>query len=335
MILEYCDTGNSINKGPIMKYVSRIIQSAVLLLSINAYSGDFNKFSNLSEENKLKYDDAFNAQFKIKLSDDSRCTGTYISNEGHGLTAAHCVANCMTDPSDLVHWPIEGLFERITVAANGAIATSLTESTHKVTAYSWSYPKMCTAVINGESKEIQILAGAKGRHSAHMPIDVVYYFKQYYFITDEEVEAYKVNWLETFFDGWGMGADFAIFKVLDDTDNTTDCLKISDANEFAGNHYSLSYPGKTSIESSEINEELYLSTGEVTQGNYFNSKVITVEDTEHRYLNSDLWGSISGVWSAVVGREGMSGNELKDGRFLSSKVIREFAGDVLKNVKCD
>jgi len=334
-----------------MKYINITIFSLIALSAFNLHAGEFSKFSDLEESVKAKYEKAYKAQFKIRVSEGTRCTGSYISNEGHGLTASHCIKNCMSDSSsDLTRWPVEGLFNRYVVEPNGGMAMAMSESTHKVTAYNWSYPKECSAVIDGETKQIQVLAGTKGRLVEHMPIDVVFYFKQYYFITQEEIDIYKQKWLESFYDGWGMGADFAIFKLIDELEEPTDCLEVSKADRFSGEHYSLSYPGRTSISSRENNEDLYLSTGDVTLGNYFSSEVIAIEDPNHRYLNTDLWGSpgssgaslqsvedntISGVWSAVVGRLGMSGDELKDGRFVSSKVIWQFAGEQLEKIRCE
>ena len=329
----------------------KIIFSFILVLfALTANAGEFIKFSRLSPTEQEKYQKAYDAKFKIRVSKGTRCTGTYISNQGHGLTASYCITECMNDSSKLVHWPVEGTFDKLVMSSTGTIERKKIQSHHKVTAHPWSYPKVCTAVIDGNEKKIEVLAGTKGRHSEHMPIDVVFHFKQYYFVTDDEVDAYKDLWIESFYNGWGMGADFAIFKVIEDSPQKTSCLKISKDKEFTGHHYSLSYPGRTSIGSKEINTELYLSTGDVYQGNFYSSEFINIEDEEYLYLNSNLWGSpgssgaslinlenqtISGVWSAVVGREGMGSDESKDGRFVSSKLIWKFADEVLNEIKCN
>ena len=332
----------------LMAKTKKIISTvAIILLSQGAFAasttavkGKFKKFSSLSSEEKAVYSKAHKAQFRIRVSEGPNCTGTYISNKGHGLTASHCIKRCMPWPSKLglKSWPVE---------ANDIKGK---HSRHKVSANPWLYPQICTAVIDGEEKTIEVIAGSKGMKSESMPIDVVFYFKQYYFIVQEEVDSFKDKWLSAFYNGWGMGGDYAIFKTLDQkSDEKTSCLSISKSETFGGEHYSLSYPGKTSLDAEELNSDLHLSVGGVYQGNYFNSEVIAINDVDQLYLNSNLWAypgssgaslvnpkdnSISGVLSAVVGREGIKGEELPDARFISSKLIRKQAGDVLKQISC-
>jgi len=320
-------------------------RSLLTLLACTALSAEvlanenFKKFSDLSEVLKSKYSVAHQAQFKFKAGGGSRCTGTFISNEGHGLTAAHCVERCMPFPGarGLKHWGVD-------VLVDGK------KSKRKLTATTWSYPTLCEAEIDGTPTQIEILAGPKGRHFDTLPLDMVFRFKQDYWITDQEADAIKTHWMNSFHNGWGMGADFAIFKVVSSNSLKTSCLKLSDAEEFKGEHYTLSYPGRTSIGSKEVNEELYLSVGQVFQGNYYNSEVLPILDQNFRYLNSDLWASpgssgaslvdefyhtVAGVLSAAVGHEGITKDELPTARFVSTKVIREQAGSVLSQISCD
>jgi|GEM_PF-5878000 len=314
-------------------------------LGASAFAKDtFVKFSDLNQAVQLKYEKAHKAQFKIRVSEGVRCTGTYISNNGHGLTAAHCIKNCMPWPSSqgLKKWSVD-----LDVHVPGV---KVKHSEIKVIANPWIYPQVCDAVIDGEKIKIKVLAGPKGRFEEQLPKSVVNFFKQYYWITDAEVNGYKAHWLDSFYKGWGMGGDFAIFKFIKPKEKKTSCLKISEADSFSGDHYVLSYPGKTSLNAKEKNDDLYLSKGDVHQGNYFGSEAIEINDTEYRYLNSNLWAfpgssgaslvnpkdhSISGVLSAVVGEQGIKGSELPDARFVSAKLIREQAGEVLEKISCD
>lgn len=73
-----------------------------LLVSVSQSRGlerTFHKISDLSDKAQAKYQKAYDAQFKMTAHKSSRCTGTFISNEGHGLTAAHCVEGCMPIPA--------------------------------------------------------------------------------------------------------------------------------------------------------------------------------------------------------------------------------------------
>lgn len=298
----------------------------------------FHKFSDLSDKAQSEYEKAYRAQFKITVHKGSRCTGTFISNEGHGITAAHCVESCMPIPTleEIKKWPVD------VVLKDGKM------SRHAVSAYPWTYPKKCTAFIDGVEKEIEILSGPKGMLSNKVPFDIVRKFRQYLNLTSPETKAYKNLWSEAFRDDWGFGADFAIFKVL--KTSKTDCLQVSEKENFSGGHYVLSYPGKTSASDKKINHSLYLSTGVVYQGDYFNGGFMVLKDEEHRYLNSSIEAypgssgaslvslfddEISGVLSMTAGGLGPNGEEQGvSARFISAKKIREVAKDVLFDVTC-
>lgn len=323
-----------------MKLNTMILGSVMLFsasLHANIETRSFHKFSELSDKAQVKYNKAYKSQFKFIADKGSRCTGTFISNEGHGLTAAHCIESCMPIPNldGVKKWPV-------------SVLVNDKKSRLAVSAYTWSYPQKCKAVIDGVEKEIEILSGPKGMLTNKVPYDIIRHFRQYFNLTSQETQSYKSLWSEAFKSDWGFGADFTIFKVL--KGEKTNCLKISEREAFKGGHYTLSYPGKTSASDKKLNESLYLSTGVPYQADYFNSPFMSLKDDTNRYLNSSIEAypgssgsslvnsandEVSGVLSMTAGGLGPNGQEQGvSARFVSAKKIREVAKGVLSDVRC-
>lgn len=303
----------------------------VITLSFNSlcFARDFVKFNELSEAEQAEFKNTEKAVFKFDATGKNRCTATYISNEGHAITAHHCMkSKCL---------PIKGV-KKWTVFEDSKLPYA------NVTAYVNEYPSTCTALIDGVEREIEVLYGAKGELLEKNPAQAFKIFKGPGLApSSDDVQKFANTWKAAFLDGWGYGADFAIFKVKGLSPSNVDCVPLDTKNnstEF-GKAYLLSYPGYLPGEDT-LNEELVLSTGVVASAKkYFKSEIFMISGHDGRYLKGDLIiypsssgaslinpnnGRIQGVLS--VGIPGRSSG------FIGIKKIKEVVGAGLDQITC-
>jgi hypothetical protein len=128
----------------------------------------FVEWGKLSSAQKEMTRRAFNASTTFKLDGGVNCTGTFISNTGHLLTALHCVASCLqrggaVERSLALEEPVK--LERYRSTPNGPIKT------RKVYAYKFSVDDerlsandlICPGLLGNQRQDFKIvLAGGKG-----------------------------------------------------------------------------------------------------------------------------------------------------------------------------
>jgi hypothetical protein len=302
-----------------------------LLFFSTSTKAEFLPLASVPNSEQTQYRKAESAVFMMTGENiPVRCTATYISNEGHAVTAFHCLRRCF--PRDkMKKWD-----------------SKVSKSTLAVSASLNDFPKKCEIKINGKDQEIEILHGPKGWLTEELPISVYETLWQYDALF-EVASNFKNTWLNAFQSGWGFGGDFAIFKVKNS--RPTDCLKLASSHDhrISKNHYyTLAYPGKMSAQSEEVNTKLVLSTGKIEDDYlYFRKTKLNFKPNQGNYFVTDIivFGGSSG--GAIIDYEknqirgvlsiGALHKEKKSttGRFISANRIYRLSNAFADSISCD
>ena len=184
------------------------------------------------ENEKIKIKEALAATVQI----DNQCSGVYISNEGHILTAAHCITS-MLDPSAIEITVVDDFKTRLVTRKKTSFGDSL------------SYVNL---VENGkDSSEIlgKVVAMGAG-----------FYVSLNSILATQKNKNLLEEWLEK---GYGPPEDYAIIKV---EKKDTPCVHVSHKEVTADEKiFSLGFPFDR-IPSSPNDEFWAFSKGRVTRG---------------------------------------------------------------------
>lgn len=211
-----------------------ILHPAIFSYAATSSESEFVSPRSVPEMDQPKnYDKALSAAVMI----GNECSGVYISNSGHILTAFHCVANM-----------IESGIERNMI------------------------PEFRTPIVSRNDKPLKSYARwAIGENGKHAPIDQdlfgnVIAIGSGYYHSLNHYTAVKKN--ASLFEDWmkkdyGPPGDFAILKV---EKTGTPCVKISNKNANVGEKvFSLGFPGDR-IPDSPNGELWAFSKGQITRG---------------------------------------------------------------------
>lgn len=204
-------------------------------------------YKSLSAGEKSKYERAASASFHYKLNPGISCTGTFISDKGHFLTALHCVAACLARHKALTR-------------SRAADEPILTSSGRKL------YPSLvtvnedrldegieCPGTIGTNNIQAKIvLTGGKGWFS---PKEAVTEFAKH---NPEDYE-------KLLSDGYEHGYDFAILQT--DLPKSAGCLSLAESAPKVGERlHTISYACLNRPNGSFDGRTALLTSGERTQG---------------------------------------------------------------------
>jgi hypothetical protein len=153
------------------------------------------------------------------------CSGTFISNTGHLITADHCRIACAQGNEANMRWHTmpdangtnvfdESTYEKI-VASTGVDRSFVTQKDEIVL-----QGTQCKANINGKEVNLTYVGGGQG---ALLP----------FFLKDLKATELTPEWTEFVSNGYGPGGDFAVFKA--DIESSP-CLQLSTISARPGEH---------------------------------------------------------------------------------------------------
>jgi hypothetical protein len=204
-------------------------------------------YSKLPQNVQTKYRQAATASFHYKLNPGIACTGTFISDKGHFLTALHCIAGCLAK-----HRAIDR-----TLAADEPVQTpsgrKLLTSLMTVNEDKLDEGIECPGVIGNKSVVAKvILTGGKGWLS---PKESVTAFAK------ENPDDYE----KLLSDGYEHGYDFAILQT--ELPETASCLKLAEAAPKVGEAlHTISYACMSRANETYNGTTALFTTGERTKG---------------------------------------------------------------------
>jgi hypothetical protein len=170
---------------------------------------------NLSNKTRIDIEPVLNATFHFRMQPGVDCTGTYISNTGHFITALHCISGCLAKNHALAR---ELAFEEPVQQVKVKLPT---ETILKdIFAYKMTVDEdkvdegiVCPGVIGDKKTDMQIvMTGGKGWLA---PKETLAAFSK----------RFPAEYSALLNDGYEHSADFAIVQAVDI--KAPSCLKLS------------------------------------------------------------------------------------------------------------
>ncbi|MCM2322367.1 MAG: trypsin-like peptidase domain-containing protein [Oligoflexia bacterium] len=175
------------------------------------------EWNSLPDELRQELEPLKASTFALDFEEGMNCTGTFVSNSGHIITAGHCFDRCQ--------W---GQLSRRGLEPDEIVSASLRNHDNKRWVQSLEFDTAifgsftCKVKINGKPEEITYLGGGRGElypfFSGQLKKDGVY---------DTTIE----TWRTLVSQGYGAGGDFGLFKL---ERKDTPCRKLSDSSVLPG-----------------------------------------------------------------------------------------------------
>ncbi len=200
----------------IFALILTILLSQMILLEANAETIMLTRWDRLSTEKQDSLSKIRKATFAFDMG-RKLCSGTFISNTGHIITARHCLDDC-ADASTTINmlWHTKGPDGQMTNFTQAQFADHLARGGSNQFFSSMIADRSlkgttCEARINGKLVKLVYLGGGRGPLWPFSPDK----------LPSKDLEP---GWLQFVSQGYGPGGDFAVFKA---DISSTPCLPLS------------------------------------------------------------------------------------------------------------
>lgn len=302
------------------------------------------RFDDLPTEKKNELKLAREATFSIQKP--TGCTGTFISNDGHFITAHHCIKRCLRFGADWQQYLRHTSYKDANFPAHGGRAMSPHGSQPEYfTLREWMVEKIqekivCHIAINGrQQEEAKLIALGKG--------ELWPYFRSQLrspMLNEQYKSLTKL--------GFGGASDFAILQLK--SHRRTNCLNFASQRPVINEAvHTLSFPrsdpsevenfgGKTLIYSSgkniqvlALSEPCFLGKQDLDEGTFLTSLEVNSQSSGSSVLNKH--NEIVGITAAALTQTDPSSGEilLVTARIVAIEQIKAQAAEALKNISCD
>ena len=315
-----------------LKLLTVILPFAISLVEHQsfAYTSDlklteWNQLSNEQRDSLVKLRES---TFALDFEAGLMCTGTFISSDGHILTAEHCFRTCLNRALEeqraintknyfeaklRYHNSIAiekkngysmAEFENLVISRNARPDQSIQTYEYDPTLYRGL---KCTAKINGQFEQLTFVGGGSG--------------SLFPFFSDEK-KSHELTgnllqlWQEKVSEGFGPGGDFGVWKI--DRKNTP-CISLSEVNAKPGEH--LQTLSQTCRDGYTINRQgqmAFFSSGTDQTNELSNYRPhLTISPYRHTTIESDNCSS----GSVVIGEDGSIKGVLTQSMSVVNKLV--------------